>query len=217
MSDLASSLRPMVSKALAALLCPLLALPISTALAWSRWSASETVLSLIALPAILALGLSLPGFVGGLALLFWPRFRRHGLTLSVVCFAFVLGTVGGIRLMRPVARQGWLQVIARAEPLVAAIHAHEKRLGTAPERLENLVPAELAALPTTGLGSSPEFHYHKAGGTNRVFGDRWALTVRPPGIILSFDTLFYVPSETYPEHGVGGGIERIGRWAYLRN
>jgi hypothetical protein len=207
----------MASKALAALLSPLLALPISTALAWSKWSAGEMLLNLIAFPAILALVLCLPGSLGGLALLFWPRFRRRGLTLAVVCAAFVLGTVGGIRPMRPVARQGWLRVIARAEPLVTAIHAHEKRLGTAPERLEELVPTGLSALPNTGLGSSPEFHYQKADGTNRVFGDRWALTVRPPGIIPSFDTLFYVPSETYPEEGAGGGIERIGRWAYLRN
>jgi hypothetical protein len=137
--------------------------------------------------------------------------------VAAVCAAFVLGTVGGIRLMRPVARQGWLRVIARADPLVTAIHAHEKRLGTAPERLEELVPTELAALPTTGLGNSPEFQYQKTDGTHRVYGDRWALRVRPPGLMPGFDTLFYVPSETYPEEGAGGGIERIGRWAYLRN
>ena len=211
------SFRPVLFKALAAFLGPLLALPISTALAWSGLAAGETLLNLIVFPAILALVLCLPGFMGGLALLFWPRFRRHGLTLSVVCFAFVLGTVGGIKLMRPFARQGWLRVITRAEPLIAAVHAHERRHGTAPERLEELVPTELAALPTTGLGSSPEFHYQKADGTTRVYGDRWALRVRPPGLMLGFDTLFYVPSETYPEEGAGGGIERIGRWAYLRN
>lgn len=217
MSGDASPLRPILFRALFAFLGPLLAWPLSTDLAWSEWSPGGTLLTLIAFAAMLVLALSLPGFLGGLALLFWPRFRRRGLTVAVVCAAFVLGTVGGIKLMRPVARQGWLRVITRAEPLIAAVHAHERRLGTAPERLEELVPAELAALPTTGLGSSPEFHYRKADGTNRVFGDRWALTVRPPGIILSFDTLFYVPSETYPEHGAGGGIERIGRWAYLRN
>ena len=217
MSGNASPLRPILFKALFALLGPLLALPLSTALAWSDLAAGEMLLNLIAFPAILALVLCLPGSLGGLALLFWPRFRRRGLTLAVVCAAFVLGTVGGIRLMRPVARQGWLRVIARAEPLVAAVHAHERRHGTAPERLEELVPTELAALPTTGLGGSPEFHYRKADSTNRVFGDRWAIRVRPPGIMLSFGTLFYVPSETYSEHGAGGGIERIGRWAYLRN
>jgi hypothetical protein len=211
------SYRLILFRALFAFLGPLLALPLSTALAWSGPAAGETLLNLIAFPAIMALVLCLPGFMGGLALLFWPRFRRRGLTLAAVCAAFVLGTVGGIKMMQPVARQGWLRVIARAEPLVAVIFAHERRLGTAPERLEELVPTELAALPTTGLGSSPEFHYQKANGTNRVFGDRWALTVRPPGLMLGFDTLFYVPSETYPEEGAGGGIERIGRWAYLRN
>jgi hypothetical protein len=215
MSGDASSLRPILFKALFAFLGPLLALPLSTALAWSGLAAGEMLLNLIAFPAILVLVLCLPGFMGGLALLFWPRFRRRGLTVAAVCAAFVLGTVGGILLMRPIERQGWLRVIARAEHLVAAIHAHERRHGTAPERLEELVPAELAALPTTGLGSSPEFHYRKADSTNRVFGDRWAIRVRPPQVMLGFDTLFYVPSETYPERGFGGGIERIGRWAYV--
>lgn len=215
MSGDAPPFRPIVLKALFALLGPLLALPLSTALAWSGPAAAETLLNLIAFPAILVLVLCLPGFMGGLALLFWPRFRRRGLTVACVCAAFVVGTVGGIKMALPIERQGWLRVIARADPLVAAIHSHERRLGTAPEQLEELVPTELAALPTTGLGSSPEFHYRKADGTNRVFGDRWAIRVRPPQVALGFDTLFYVPSETYPERGFGGVIERIDRWAYV--
>ncbi len=209
------SVRTTVCLVAGALLCPLLGWPLATAAAWSPLTFGETALNLVGFPAILAAVLGAPGFLIGLGLLRSERFRRPGARLCLTCAALVLGTVGGVLLSLPVARQGWARVIKRAEPLIAAIRAHERDHGTAPERLAELVPSRLDVLPTTGLGNGAEFNYRKAEGTNLTFGDRWSVAVPAPQLLLGFDQLFYVPGETYPEHGFGGGIKPVGRWAYV--
>lgn len=189
--------------------------PLTTAWAWSSLPGGEFTLNLVGMPSLLGVGLCIPLMLLGGALLVFARFRRRGIVLTTLCFAFVTGSLLGIWISFHVARMGWHQVTARAEALISAIHAYEQRSGAPPSSLELLVPSDLAEVPTTGLGNLAPFHYRRAEGTNLVMGDRWALRVNPPQIGLGFDTLFYIPSEQYPERGFGGRIERVGRWAYV--
>lgn len=191
------------------------ALPAATALAWSSIPFGDFVLNLVELPVILGV-LPAAGYgLAGAAMTIFRARRRKGLAWSLTSAAFISGAIIGLIGSEKMARDGWKKVIQRSDPLIEAIHAYEKKQGEAPEKLTALVPSYLSELPSTGVGSSPRFHYLRATGTNLVMGDRWTLQVRPPQVGIGFDTLFYIPSENYPKRGYGGTIETVGRWAYV--
>lgn len=207
--------RALITKVLLTFGLALSAFPAATALAWSSVSSGDFVLNLVGLPIILGIVFAAGCGLAGAAMTIFKARRTKGLAWSLTSAAFIAGAVIGLVSSERIARVGWNKVVQRSDPLVEAIHAYEKKQGEAPKALADLVPGYLSAVPSTGVGSSPEFHYFRATGTNSVMGDRWTLRVRPPQVGIGFDTLFYIPSEDYPKRGYGGTIETVGRWAYV--
>ena len=51
--------------------------------------------------------------------------------------------------------------------------------------------------------------------TRKLIATPWELRVRASVGVLNWDVFVYWPSETYPPRMCGGGVERIGGWAYV--
>jgi hypothetical protein len=160
----------------------------------------------------LAMILAIPAAMLGLCL---HHQRRNSLWLllcslaAVACFAF------GLTLSFPIKRAGLDGVMRRAEPLIEAIRKHEATSGRPPDELAELVPNYLPAIPTPGIGTSPEFYYRRPSPESDLEGNPWMLEVRPPVFGIGFDTFIYLPKQNYPHRGWGGVLERIGTWAYV--
>jgi hypothetical protein len=106
----------------------------------------------------------------------------------------------------------------RSDPLIRAIEQYEKDHGEAPQRLAELVPKYLAALPGTGMAAYPEYRYHRRGVESDHFlrGNPWALSVfTPKGWGFNWDMMIYLPDQNYPSHAYSGRLERVGDWAYV--
>lgn len=71
------------------------------------------------------------------------------------------------------------RVEANARPVVAAIDAFTRRTGRPPMSLAELVPADLSAIPATGLGAFPAFEYERLapGHPFAETDDPWRLPV----------------------------------------
>lgn len=144
-----------------------------------------------------------------------PRFRWHAvrglvcLSVAVACF------FAGFSLSLSIRRFALEQVMARAEPLIAAIQMYEAAQGRPPAELVALVPEYLPNIPTPGIGTSPEFYYRRPAPEDDLEGNAWMLDVMPPVIGIGFDRFIYLPKQNYPHRGWGGVLERMGTWAYV--
>lgn len=147
--------------------------------------------------------------------LFLPRQRRNAAWLLLCSLIAATACISGLYLSQPIKRRALHGVMARAEPLIAAIRKFEVEQGHPPPNLSALVPSQLAALPTPGIGTSPEFSYLLSGKRTDMGNNPWMLEVRPPVAGIGFDVFIYLPKQNYPERGWGGVLERIGTWAYV--
>ncbi len=149
------------------------------------------------------------------------RFRT-GLSLLVLAPWLFACWSAYWRLNIDVCERSWPRIAERARPVTAAILAYEKRNGHAPEKLEQLIPEFLQAIPDTGVGCHPRFQMDDYG---RHPGGGWALTVwmgedHPP--MAHLPMLIYWPTEKYPDawppgtSGSDGWFTPIGNgWAYF--
>ncbi len=162
---------------------------------------------------VLALAvLALPGSLISLCI---ARHRRNAgwmllcSPIAVACFFF------GLQLSLPIKRHMLEKVMARAEPLIVAVRKFETANGKPPLHLFALVPNQIAAIPTPGIGTSPEFGYRLPKPGEEGEGNPWMLIVHPPVAGIGFDVFIYLPKQNYPETGWGGYLERMGNWAYV--
>jgi hypothetical protein len=141
-----------------------------------------------------------------------PRLRDGALKAMLGGAALVLllwPTGCSAKLLRSA---GFRLAAERAEPLIAAIERYRAAHGHPPARLDQLVPDWLLALPprlpplVIETGKDIPTHYH---------GNEWVLIASVPSGFLNFDQFLFFPNGAYPEHGYGGSLERIGRWAYV--
>lgn len=190
---------------------------------WLAYQPSE-VLSITGLMLLaVELGLFLCAMVAVVVFIRGPfaalfrAYRRSALVGMAKSFVFLVSFLGGILLGRLVWLDRVERVVARGEPLVAAIHTFTAENGRPPESLAELVPRYIAAIPTTGIGMSLEFDYVVGRGSrdSGYDGNPWVLLVRPPCHPMGFDSLMYFPLQNYPATGYGGGIERVGKWGYV--
>jgi hypothetical protein len=202
---------------LACLTVPLWLGPLGWWLAYHPWAAlgycglvllsAELVFVLFSLIAVAVL-------VGGPLVAVVRSLRLRALLAAGQALVFLLSFFGGLLLGRVVWRDRVERVVARGEPLVAAIHEVTARNGRPPETLDELVPEYLAAVPTTGIGTAPQFKY-ACDEPDRYKGNPWVLIVYPPCHPMGFDNLMYFPLQNYPGSGYGGWIERIDGWGYV--
>ena len=119
---------------------------------------------------------------------------------------------------------GRLQVLGvrraadRGEGTIEAIHRYQKRERALPNSLDELVPRDLASIPETGMAGFPSFEYiapstEANNDEERLFAT-YELSVNLYKL-LQYDCLVYWPEGHYPRMMYGGGVERIGVWAYV--
>ena len=103
----------------------------------------------------------------------------------------------------------------RSMPLVRAIESYYQHHGRPPNALQDLVPAYIREVPSTGLGAYPQ--YRLLIGDQAAYFERnpWVLLVDTPSGGINFDVMAYFPRQNYPEVGLSGWWERVGQWAYL--
>ena len=146
-------------------------------------------------------------------LLFSPTRRIWAARQSLLCIALVLGVLGGFLGSVPIRRARFAAAAERAVPVIQAIEAHRKATGNLPASLESLVPSQLRGIPSTGMIAYPSFSYATSKG--KELFKTYELSIPCPSGGINFDVFVYWPEQGYPDSMYGGGIERIGNWAYV--
>jgi hypothetical protein len=162
-------------------------------------------------PALIALALIPVGLVG----IVIPKTRRRSITLFICSLIFVVPAIAYLRFADDIRKHAFAELAERGSSLVAAIEAYTADHGQAPPDLENLVPQYLNAVPGTGMPAYPEYQYLTGHPPDRWDGNPWVLFVHTSQGALDFDRFLYFPLQNYPQQGYGGGLERIGMWAYV--
>jgi hypothetical protein len=123
-----------------------------------------------------------------------------------------------------------------AAPIIAAIRKYEKDHGRPPEKLQELVPLYLPALPpTSNVARSINWEYILANSQNGngykgSHSSNWCLGIRVRedfcsrcyGFVDSLthssvgyeDWFMYYSSRIYPQAAHGGVLEKVGDWGY---
>jgi len=103
------------------------------------------------------------------------------------------------------------------DQIVSAIDQFTIDHEACPSSLADLVPKYSQAIPYTGMLGYPEFYYCRHGDERcRIDGDAaYELGIRCPSGGINFDRFFFWPKQDYPNYIYSGGVERIGRWAYV--
>lgn len=167
------------------------------------------VIPLVSLIALGAAAIALAGLLRA-------NFRRQALRILGLSLAVVGGTVLGM-WSGPIHKMQRIRHVAPAAmPLVRALESFEQREHRPPKDLTELVPAYMAALPSTGMGGYSEWEYITGPDARDLYdGNAWVLVVFTGGPGINFDKLMYFPNQRYPQVGHGGWIERIGAWGYV--
>lgn len=150
-----------------------------------------------------------------LILLFWQRYRITALTMFLGCVIYLIVGIAGISLSNEVRRRGFVNLAQRSRPLVSAIQQFELKHGKPPEKLEQLVPEFLPAVPKTGIGAYPNYEYFIVKDQATYEGNAWVLRVDTPTGAINWDAFLYFPKQNYPQVGYGGWLERVEDWAYV--
>lgn len=172
------------------------------------WIATHCLVPLLTIAALIALGL-------GIALVVSADRRHLGITISI---AAVLVAVAGPTLLWPAfqIRQVGLERFATraSDPVVDAIESYVEEHGRAPESLDELVPAYLPSIPSSGLASDTSgYRCHTPGSSGRDLGRQpWLLTVNLKARFLGDDVLIFAPEPGYEPRFTEFGTHRIGRW-----
>jgi hypothetical protein len=141
--------------------------------------------------------------------------RRESAFLAVLGAFLLASSCGGMAAGQRLRSKAFRQLAERAGPLVAAIKAHELKMGYPPAALQDLVPAFLASVPVTGMGSYPTYEYFSGAEAKQHEGNPWVLVVPCGGPGFNFDQFLYFPLQNYPQRGYGGALERMADWAYV--
>lgn len=197
------------------LLCasPLALLPLLQYVALSPVGTSmllwiEGLLALLLLPAL--------GVMLVTPFLLISRGLRRGAARALACaLVFTPSFVVGMLASAHLRHRAFEDLAERSMALVSAIEAFELAHGSPPPDLDALVPDFLPAVPGTGLGAHPRYDYHVGEAAVRFDQNPWAIVVSVPSGGINFDTFMYFPRQNYPVRGYGGGIQRIGKWAYV--
>lgn len=153
--------------------------------------------------------------VGGFLSLF-PRTRAAGFFLAPASLIFVASFVVAAYAGSAVRMLGFERFTERAQPVVDAIDRYVRQNGQPPSSLAELFPDYLPSVPSTGVGSAPEFRYIVGEQAKREYhANPWVLQLDVSTGVMNWDIFIYYPLQNYPERGHGGALERIGDWAYV--
>lgn len=142
-----------------------------------------------------------------------PKVRSNS---GGIVITFILMTLAGLlslQMVGYISRYEYGQVAIRGKRIVDAIRRYEAVNAKPPPDLNALVPGFIDAVPGTGMPSYPTFEY-AVGRPEQYDGNPWALYVNCFDI-GGWDIFLYLPRQNYPKYGYGGGLERMGDWAYV--
>ena len=143
-----------------------------------------------------------------------PTTRAWGLRTLLPALVWTLAILTALFGGQALRRARFEATAGRMEPLIRAIESHRAATGSDPESLEALVPARLPALPSTGLMAYPDVTYRRRDSGDDSF-IRYQLMIPCSSGGINFDVFVFWPEGNYPDFLYGGGVERIGRWAYV--
>ena len=130
----------------------------------------------------------------------------------------ILTAVASLFLYAGLKELGARRAADRGQDVIDAIERYQRREGRLPSSLGELVPKDLPLIPDTGMGRFPSFEYigpeSKGANEAQYPFDSYELRVNLYRF-LQFDRLVYWPEGNYPDAMYGGGVERIGDWAYV--
>jgi hypothetical protein len=137
--------------------------------------------------------------------------RRAMLRTAVYIGAFLLAMQLGT-LATAAERDTALTRVARdAEPLTRALRQCYADYGAYPDRLSELVPEYLPAVPRPSLGLAPGFHYASHAPWMRADEDDCMLLVTYRTAAMA-DSLVWVPSGRLPDAVPPEWARRVGEW-----
>lgn len=129
-------------------------------------------------------------------------FLGSGLYITVAASALVYGAVCQDALFERLAK--------RSVALRRAIAVYEKEHGHPPARLANLVPDQLDLIPSTGLGTHPEYEYFVNKDPTAHLGNPWVLYVAGEERFSEADVMVYYSRQNYPEKDSNGVWTQVG-------
>ncbi len=173
-------------------------------------SGKPDLLAMFTIWVIMFSVLSLAGIFLGFLILLIAKYRYVGIVLiiSSVIFLSSMWFFGGV--IQSVQEEKFYQMIARAQVMIDAIDSYEKRNGSPPSDLNDLIPDYLSKIPGTGVGAFPEFFY--SNGKDYYTPGGWLLAVQIGVIPFDWQALEYRPGYVYAE-----GVPRYGKWALVAN
>lgn len=172
------------------------------------WIAMQYLVPLLTIAALIALGL-------GIALVVPADRRDLGITISIAALLVAVAGPLLVSLAFQIRQVGLERFATRAsDPVIDAIESYVEEHGRAPESLEDLVPAYLPSIPSTGLASDTSgYRYHTPAKSRRDLGTQpWLLTVSLTARLLGHDVLIFAPEPGYEPRPTEFGTHRIGRW-----
>jgi hypothetical protein len=174
------------------------ALPLLGYAPWGRTSLEVFVFFVVVYSAIHVL-------VALLVMLVSRKWREY---FPVIMLGVLLGGLAGLQAGTAMRMKAYELAGDRAAVLVSAIEHYIETTGAPPERLEQLVPDFVEAIP----GRLPPLEIVTGEAALKGFyGNQWALLFKA-GSGLNWDQLVYLPKQNYDQ------VESktlLGRWAYL--
>lgn len=165
---------------------------------WGRNSLEVIVFFLVIYSAIHVL----------VALLVMLVTRKWWEYFPAIMLGVLLGGLAGLQAGTAMRMEGYERAGERAAVLVTAIEHYIEATGEPPERLEQLVPDFVEAIP----GRLPPLEIVTGeAAINGFYGNQWVLLFKA-GSGLNWDQLVYLPKQNYDQVG---SKDLLGRWAYL--
>lgn len=151
-----------------------------------------------------------------LAVLRRGKYRRWTIVAACLLCIALLGYVDPTQVLYQKQEEariaGLHRVAATSQPLIAAIEQYQSEHGEPPAKLEELVPAYLSDIPTTGILISPTFHYstHHAQDNTKV----WEMSVGCPRGVIDFSRYRYQNPQSLELQQHPAVVARDGNWTY---
>ena len=193
---------------------PLFALPAFEAAAVGRYGSDAWLwVGMLFVPVVLLALIALPFLAVFSAV---RSTRRYSCPVLVACIVLIAASWGGNHLGNRLRMKAFAGLAERSRPLVEAIEAYAADRGEPPDKLEDLVPKYLPAVPGTGMRVYPKYEYIKKDDPEKWYyrDNPWVITVQTPSGGINWDEFLYFPHRDYLQYG-GGSMELLGDWAYL--
>lgn len=174
------------------------ALPLLGYAPWGRTSLEVVVFFVVVYSAIHVL----------VALLVMLVSRKWEEYFPAIMLGVLMGGLGGLQAGTAMRMEAYELAGDRAAVLVSAIEHYIETTGAPPERLEQLVPDFVEAIPAR---LPPLEMVTGEAALKGFYGNQWALLFKA-GSGLNWDRLVFLPKQNYEQ------VESktlLGRWAYI--